>query len=318
MSLLSRASDTFYAFRFLYLLTQPWEKTEAFKLGLVDAGGKVLKSAETPEERSAYTIFHRLAFNVKRLLGMFPGGRTRIASYAAALYLLKEHCGATDEDVDRIASTISGSGLLNEGEDHSWVPFAPEDCSLGVPRKRMPQVKSEHRGALVNFLSGRGISTIEKSVKPGALSPTQSEYSPAKVDAARRHTGGDRALLVSRDNRVVDGHHQWLAALKDRPEEKIRVILIDMTARDLVGVIHEFPSSTVEESRYVDPAGRLIAGRYRAASAVCEASGDAIRDASVVAESSEPVGTVLDSRVYRVRHADGGTAMLVVDTELRK
>ena len=30
-------------------------------------------------------------FNLKRLLGAVPGGRTRIASYAAALALLREH-----------------------------------------------------------------------------------------------------------------------------------------------------------------------------------------------------------------------------------
>ena len=90
----SRAIDAFITFRFLKLLVTPFDKTEAFKLGIIDNRGKVLrryKTLERIEERQAYTILHRLVFNVKKLIEKVPGGKSRLASYAAALFLIKEH-----------------------------------------------------------------------------------------------------------------------------------------------------------------------------------------------------------------------------------
>ena len=92
----SPAIDAFITFRFLKLLVTPFNKTEAFRLGIIDERGKVLrkyKTLERIEERQAYTILHRLVFNIKKLIEKVPGGKTRLASYAAALFLIKEHIG---------------------------------------------------------------------------------------------------------------------------------------------------------------------------------------------------------------------------------
>ena len=86
----SVVADTIYSYRFLKLLVTPFNKTEAYKLGIVDdRGERTDKEITNMQERSAYTFFHRIVFNLKRLLGKFPGGRSRIASYAAALALLQ-------------------------------------------------------------------------------------------------------------------------------------------------------------------------------------------------------------------------------------
>lgn len=81
----------------------------------------------------------------------------------------------------------------------------------------MPQVKAEHRGALVNFLNARGVAhEADTEVDPATLKPTQAEFSPQKVRKAINYQGGDRSILVSSDGYVLDGHHQWLAALEQR------------------------------------------------------------------------------------------------------
>lgn len=98
-STISRVADFGYAIRFLKLLVTPFEKTKAFKLGIIDAKGKVLKKGKertTPEEKSAYTIFHRLVFNLKKLI---PLGK--IGSYASALFLIREHTGMSDEEMEK-------------------------------------------------------------------------------------------------------------------------------------------------------------------------------------------------------------------------
>lgn len=91
MALVQRAVDIYYTFRFLRQLVTPWNETKAFQLGLIDADGKKLKSAVTPEEKDAYTLFFRLVYNIKRLLNKVPLGKTKLASYLAALWLIKEN-----------------------------------------------------------------------------------------------------------------------------------------------------------------------------------------------------------------------------------
>lgn len=91
MALVQRAVDIYYTFRFLRQLVTPWNETKAFQLGLIDADGKKLKNAVTPEEKDAYTLFFRLVYNIKRLLNKVPLGKTKLASYLAALWLIKEN-----------------------------------------------------------------------------------------------------------------------------------------------------------------------------------------------------------------------------------
>ena len=109
MSLVTRAADLFYTFRFLKLLVTPWDKMEAYNLGLVDENGKRIKSVkiDDPKKKAAYTPFHRLVFNVKRLINKAPGGKTKIASYLAGLYLIKEKYNL---DEDSLLKIVEESG----------------------------------------------------------------------------------------------------------------------------------------------------------------------------------------------------------------
>jgi len=93
---LFKAADTFFALRFLRLLTMPWTKTGAYKEGIIDKDGKVIKKPDTTKEKEVYNLFHKLVFNIKRLLNKLPFGKSTIASYAAGLFLIKEHTGMSD------------------------------------------------------------------------------------------------------------------------------------------------------------------------------------------------------------------------------
>ena len=130
-----------------------------------------------------------------------------------------------------------------------WTAFSPESGTLGIPRSEMPQIKAEHRGALVNFMKARGIGHRAAEMSPRDLKPTQAEFSPEKVDKALAHEGGERSILVSRDNRVLDGHHQWLAALREN--KPIPVIRLNAPIKRLIREAHEFPSSTTSEASTV-------------------------------------------------------------------
>lgn len=89
----SRTTDFVYAFRIITLLSTPWKEQTAFKLGIIDEKGNVLKRQRdltTPEEKSAYTYLHRLVYNLKRLLQTIPGGKSWVGAATASLILLRE------------------------------------------------------------------------------------------------------------------------------------------------------------------------------------------------------------------------------------
>ena len=95
---MGRAIDLFVKYRFIRLLTTPFEKTDAYKLGVIDKDGnrmvdpKTKRASElsTIDEKNSYTILHKLVFNIKKLFAKVPGLRTKLGTYAAALFLLKD------------------------------------------------------------------------------------------------------------------------------------------------------------------------------------------------------------------------------------
>jgi len=89
----SSSLSILFAYKFIRILTTPFNQTEAFELGIIDGGGHVLKkrkTLKTSKEKEAYTHFHQLVWKLKRLLEKVPFGNRIITSYAAALWLLKE------------------------------------------------------------------------------------------------------------------------------------------------------------------------------------------------------------------------------------
>ena len=123
MGIISRTGDLFYAFRFLKLLVTPFEKTKAFELGIIDDKGKVLKKASQrtkPEQKSAYTVFHRLVFNLKKIMAKAPGGKSVVARYGAALFLIKEHTGMTDKKLLKTIEKALDTTITDELSENYW------------------------------------------------------------------------------------------------------------------------------------------------------------------------------------------------------
>lgn len=85
--------DNLLAFRILYMLVTPFEKTDAYKFGIIDKDGNALKKSKdlkTSKEKDSYTNLTRLVFSLKRLLAKIPGGKSQLASIVAAYWLIKE------------------------------------------------------------------------------------------------------------------------------------------------------------------------------------------------------------------------------------
>jgi hypothetical protein len=86
----SRLVDTLITYRVIKLLVTPFERQEAFKQGIIDKDGNVLKKnkeLKTENEKKAYTYLHRFVFNLKRILKKVGLG-SKLGSFAVALALL--------------------------------------------------------------------------------------------------------------------------------------------------------------------------------------------------------------------------------------
>ena len=138
MSLASRAGDLYYSFRFVKMLTTPFEDTDAYKLGIIDENGNRIKTKKvsTSEEKTAFTTFHRLVFNIKKLLEKLPGGQSRLASYAAALFLLKEKYELSDSTIEKIVEKSNLETLDFLAEKSEWYLLPDKQLSPGIYRIR--------------------------------------------------------------------------------------------------------------------------------------------------------------------------------------
>ena len=96
---MGRAVDLFVTYRFIKLLTTPFNKTDAYKFGIIDDKGNRIREDNstrpkveltTSQLKNSYTVLHKLVFNIKKIFSKLPLLKTKIGTYAAALFLLKD------------------------------------------------------------------------------------------------------------------------------------------------------------------------------------------------------------------------------------
>ena len=101
--------DLYLVYRILRKLTTPFKDWDAFKYGIIDDEGNIIKKSQdrkSMEEKDSLTLFDVLILRLKRLLEKLPFGKTRLASYAAALFLIKEQKILTEDNVEDLFETF--------------------------------------------------------------------------------------------------------------------------------------------------------------------------------------------------------------------
>ena len=134
---MSRAVDLLITYRIMKILVTPFDKQEAFKYGIIDKKGKVLRKWSTinkSQEKRSYTILHRFIFNLKRILQK-AGLGGKLGTFAVALAtLIREH-QEYEEHQKLIESTVIkylkqenlySEILQEEGDIVGYVPLNDE------------------------------------------------------------------------------------------------------------------------------------------------------------------------------------------------
>lgn len=104
------AVDLFLIYQFIKRLATPFKDWEAFKEGVINEKGEVLiksKDRHTVAQRKSLQKFDLLVLKLKKLLEKVPGGNTRLGSFAAAMWLIKEN----DEAIEA-AETLTEEDLM--------------------------------------------------------------------------------------------------------------------------------------------------------------------------------------------------------------
>ena len=132
---MGRVIDALIAYRVLKLLVTPFNKTKAYKFGIIDDKGKVLiksknflktfSSQELPKARESYTLLIRFVFNLKRLLGKVGIRGPITTSAAAALAFFKEENGSNLEVEKTVYKHLRENGFEFEIKENYGEPFKP-------------------------------------------------------------------------------------------------------------------------------------------------------------------------------------------------
>jgi len=151
MGIVKRAADLVYTFRFLRLLTTNFEDTEAYKAGIIDEKGKRRKEFTTDniydreKYKEYYTPFHRLVFNIKKLIPM-----GKLGSYAAALYLIKEKYGVNDKQIDHALKLMDVDTTDIMVESSQWLVLEDLRLSPGTYKVKGTKLLNDSLDEMVN------------------------------------------------------------------------------------------------------------------------------------------------------------------------
>lgn len=130
--------DLFLIYQFIKRLVTPFEKWDAYKAGIIDKDGKVIlpKSERSAEQNKTWGYYDIMLANLKKLLAKVPGGRTRLASYAAALLLLREKderylndAGFLYEELQKEMKMLSESSSKDFSDLRTMMEDAPANAT---------------------------------------------------------------------------------------------------------------------------------------------------------------------------------------------
>jgi hypothetical protein len=201
MGIISSIGNIYFVYQFIKKLVTPFEKTKAFELGIVDGDGKILKrrrDLETDDEKEAYTLSDTLIWNIKKLMGKIPGGRSRLASYAAALLLIKEQQGSYNITEEELELQFFDQFEREYNNDLEFNPTtlrrledalnedAPTTAAAGIAIRDLPLGKPP-KGLVMKRFAGHDVFAIKPALYP------KSYRGKKKYDRYSRYVGEDEA-----------------------------------------------------------------------------------------------------------------------------
>ena len=117
--------------------------------------------------------------------------------------------------------------------------------SLGIPRNKMPQIKSDDVLEFLEWLSDFDIDYNKTKISVNKLKPIQKDFNAEKIlSMSNKNITFDKPVLISRDNYVLDGNHRFLSIYYKNSNNTITVFLINKDMSDILKLANKFPKTT--------------------------------------------------------------------------
>ena len=130
--------------------------------------------------------------------------------------------------------------------------------TLGIPRKRMPQIKEQDYPEFLKYLEENGVTITRGRLPANQLKPVQKEFSDKGVMKALLKRDNEKPIIASSDNYIIDGHHRWLAAINTR--NTVSIIRASVPVKQLLKLVHAFPKTYYKDIYESASAGATSSG----------------------------------------------------------
>lgn len=147
--------------------------------------------------------------------------------------------------------------VQGDGPERKQLPQIPKDRIAEFARYLQTLSYPERRNLApsggmgnqynVGRVSDTAVTAIKIAVKH--LKPTQGEFDAGKVQSMVQNVEDfkDDIFFVSRDNKILDGHHRWAALKHDNPNTVVTAIRTDIPIEDLIQAALEFSPSRTKD-----------------------------------------------------------------------
>lgn len=141
---MNNVSDLYLVTQFIQRLLLPFSEWPAYKLGIIDENGRVIKkraALRSGPEKDSWGHFDVLVCNLKKLLAKIPGGSSKLGAVAATLLLLKEE-NIDPNDVDLLKKQLDSACALVKMDDFTQLiaeDAAGEEIQLGEWIEEQPK-----------------------------------------------------------------------------------------------------------------------------------------------------------------------------------
>jgi hypothetical protein len=169
---MARFVDALITYRILRMLTTSFTETDAYRLGIIDAHGNVLKKEQdlaTEEERESYSLLHRMVFKLKRIIEKVPFANSKFLSFAAALALVKENVEYDEDILEEI---------LYMTMEQDEIKTLAEELESNKMLSFKEYIEEEGMGVAGGGVAGIGINnpSIPNQAEPGVSKAAQKKW----------------------------------------------------------------------------------------------------------------------------------------------
>ena len=168
--------DIYMIYQFIKRLITPFTEMPAYRAGIIDNQGKFLKqrSQFTPAENAVCTYFDILIINLKRLIAKIPGGKSQLASYAAALLLTRTY-ESYSKDPTNVLFNLEEEFYKTFEEIQNLKEDVPMNSTAVIPDKTVVSKSAARKYKLANMLAQK---KQKKKLKEESTLQYHSELNP--------------------------------------------------------------------------------------------------------------------------------------------